>query len=200
MTTSVWNKVEIERRFSGRTTLKEVIDQVESEVSKKGEVVCEIRINGHTLDEEDEQQISTILCDSLESLVVYSTEPGLLIRQALQSSIAFIPNVQEACVRTSEYFRASNMHQAHMDFTQTLEGCFWLIDTLKHIRGASPGVESIDTPEWQLAQTQFSNVVRQVVSAYEEKDFVLVADLLEYELSEAVRAWRPVLETQAAIF
>jgi hypothetical protein len=199
MTTSVWNKTEITRRFSGHTTLKEIIEQVESEVARSGEVVCEIRINGHTLDEEDESQIATILCDSLESLVVYSTEPGLLIRQALQSSIAFIPSVQEACVKTSEYFRASNMHQAHVDFNQTLEGCFWLIDTLKHIRGASPGVKSIDTPEWTSAQEKFSGVVKQVVSAYEDKDFVLVADLLEYELSEAVRAWQPVLELQAAI-
>lgn len=194
MTTSVWAKPEISVDFPQAKTLREVIGQLEANFQLKGEVICEIQVNGIAINEEDEVRLAETPVTEIESLIICSSEPARLVDQALNSCREFVPHVKQSCIRTSEKLRGNDQALAQSQFIETMEGCYWLVDTLKHIRGASKGPESLkNLDQWTKNESNMANVVREVVLAYEAKDYVLVADLLEYELSESVGAWESVL-------
>ena len=191
MTTSVWANTEISSTFPQAKTLSEVIGELEATFQLKGEVICEIQVNGVAISEEDEVRLGATPVTEIESLIICSSEPARLIDQALASCKEFIPHVKQSCIRTSEKLRGTDVADAQSQFIETMEGCYWLVDTLRHVRGASSNKSGLD--QWTDYETKMASVVREVVVAFEAKDYVLVADLLEYELSEAVGAWETVL-------
>lgn len=194
MTTSVWANTEISTNFPQAKTLSEVIKELEANFQLKGEVICEIQVNGIAISEDDEVRLGATPVTEIESLIICSSEPARLIDQALASCKEFIPHVKQSCIRTSEKLRGTDEASAQSQFIETMEGCYWLVDTLRHVRGASKGPTNLaGLDQWTASETKMANVVREVVVAYEAKDYVLVADLLEYELSEAVGAWETVL-------
>jgi hypothetical protein len=198
MTTSVWAKSELTNDFPEANTLQEVIGQLEAKFQLKGEVICEIQVNGIAISEDDEVRLANTPVNDIESLIICSSEPARLIDQALNSCREFIPHVKEACIKTSEALRGTDAAQAQGRFIETMEGCYWLVDTLRHVRGASRGPGTIaNLDQWTKLEEKMAAVVRDVVTAFEGKDYVLVADLLEYELSEAVNGWAGVLSVDS---
>lgn len=194
MTTSVWANTELSTEFPKAKTLSEVIGELEATFQLKGEVICEIQVNGIAISEEDEVRLGETPVTEIESLIICSSEPARLIDQALASCREFIPHVKQSCIRTSEKLRSTDVAGAQNQFIETMEGCYWLVDTLRHVRGASKSsATSPGLDQWTAYETKMAAVVRDVVTAYEAKDYVLVADLLEYELSEAVAAWETAL-------
>lgn len=201
MTTSVWVNNELKTDFPKAQTLREVIGQVEANFQLKGEVICEIQVNGISINEEDEVRLAETPVTDIESLLVCSSEPARLIDQALDSCREFIPHVKDSCLRTSEALRGTDANEAQSRFIETMDSCFWLVDTLRHIRGASRvnkvSQETGDLDQWTKQEEKMAKVVKEVVTAFEAKDYVLVADLLEYELSEAVNIWASVLSVNS---
>lgn len=200
MTTSSWDNTQIIHQFAECTTLREIINRVESEFALKGEVICEIHVNGMMLSEEDEAKFAESPRAEIRDLTIRSNQPGLLIAQALDSAVAFIPQLSESCLKAAEAFRGHDLQAAQRSFNETLEGCTWLVETLTHIRGASSGVGRpiASADRWFEAEKTINRVVREVSAAYTEKDYVLVADLLEYEVTAALEIWIDAIKVERA--
>jgi hypothetical protein len=195
MTTSFWDKNEVEKQFAECMTLKEIIRRIETDFSLRGEVICEIRVNGMILDEGDETKFAESPRQEIQDIAIRSNKPADLINDALASAHAFLPELEDSCLKTAEMFRGSNLQESQNSFNTCLEGCQWLVDTLMHVRGAASGVgQPIHQPErWFEAEKVIARVIREMSEAYSKKDFVLVADLLEYELTGALIVWKEAL-------
>lgn len=195
MTTSVWNKSEIGKQFEGCATLSDVIARLEHDFSGRGEVICEIRINGMLLKDDDESKFAGSRLEEISDLAIASENPHSLVGEALQSAREYLPRVREACVRTADAFRGQDQHEAQVKFAEAAEGCQWFVDTIHSIRGACDGISVplADRGAWQKAEVNLARVVNEVLVAYQKKDFVLIADLLEYELHNVLDEWEAVL-------
>jgi hypothetical protein len=79
-----------------------------------------------------------------------------------------------------------------------LEGCSWLVETITHVRGAASGIGTPigDIDRWFEAEKTINRVVRELSEGYAASDFVLVADLLEYELTGALQIWGEALAAE----
>jgi hypothetical protein len=198
MTTCCWDKEEITSEFASCETLQDIIQKIEKSFVVRGEVICEIHVNGMRLAEEDESRLASSRREDISDLMVQTSSPGRLIGQALQSCREFLPQLRASCVATADTFRAQDITEARGKFLETLESCSWFVDTLMHVRGASTGQTDIirDFKSWKKAETRLHTMVQEMSTAYEKRDYVLTADLLEYEVSEALSDWQPILEKQ----
>lgn len=198
MTTAAWDKSEIEQRFAGFTKLGELIAHLETEFSRDGRVICEICVNGVPLDESDEARFSDHELSGIHDLKVRTNTPDELIKGALESSEAFIPKIIASCLETAEAFRGVNLAAAHKKFKETVEGCQWLIDTLTHVRGAASNIgKPVQTAErWYEAERETKRNVGEVTEAFAKSDYVLVADLLEYELTATFGIWTEAIQIE----
>ncbi len=198
MTTSIWTEQEIARQFAGCRNLREIIRQLEAEFSNRGEVICEIRVNGILLDEGDEERYGDSRREEIRDLAVRSNKPSALIVDAIRSTCVFIPELDKSCLSTAELFRGPDLAAAQKRFKETLEGCQWLVDTLMHVRGAASGIgQPIAHPErWYEAEKILTKAIAELTEAYANRDYTLVADLLEYEVTGALNIWRDAIEEE----
>jgi hypothetical protein len=198
MTTSSWDSLQIAREFSECATLRDIIHRIETDFSTKGEVICEIHINGMLLDENGESRFAGKPRGEIHDISVRSDRPDLLIMQALRSANDYIPQLEASCLTTAEAFRGPDLGVAQRAFTEMLEGCSWLVETITHVRGAASGIGTPigDIDRWFEAEKTINRVVRELSEGYAASDFVLVADLLEYELTGALQIWGEALAAE----
>lgn len=200
MTTSVWDKCEIEKQFGDCRDLKDIIERLERDFSTRGEVICEIRVNGLVLHERDETKFADSNRDEITTLAIASERPEDLIRDAMISALDYIPRVRRACETVSELFRGTDTRKAQTSFAEVIDGCQWLVDTIVSLRGAADGIERpIRLQEkWSSAENHLSEVINQLLEAHQKRDNVLIADLLEYELNNVLERWSSVLASESA--
>jgi hypothetical protein len=196
MTESSWDKQKIEATFPECSTLKEIIVRLEADFVSRGEVICEISVNGVALNEGDESRLGEMRTSEIVALAVRSNLPGNLIHDAIHSAAALIPDLEKSCVTAAENFRGSDAGKAQKSFHECLEGCQWLVDTLMHVRGAASGTQNpISQPErWFEAEKLMARAIRELSEAYTLKDWVLVADLIEYEITGALAIWKEAIQ------
>jgi hypothetical protein len=199
MTESSWDKAKIQAAFAGCATLKEIIARLESEFVSRGEVICEITVNGVLLNEGDETRLGEMKAAEIDALAVRSNLPSNLINDAIRSAQVLIRDLEKSCLTTAERFRGSDIQAAQRAFHECLEGCQWLVDTLMHVRGAASGTSRpLSHPErWYEAEKLIARVIRELSEAYSDKDHVLVADLLEYEMTGALAVWQDAIDLES---
>ncbi len=199
MTESSWTSDKIRTNFPECATLKDIIARLESDFVARGEVICEIRVNGVLLNDGDETRLGEMQSGEILDLEIRSNQPSSLISDAIRSTLVLIPDLEKSCVSTAERFRGTDMGAAQKSFHECLEGCQWLVDTLIHVRGAASGTGvPISQPErWFEAEKLIARVIREISEAYTLKDYVLVADLLEYELTGVLSVWREAIELES---
>lgn len=207
MTDINWTSEQIDNEFTDCHTVADVIHRLETIAASKGEVICEIRVNGQIIDEMEEARIQADSANvqtkhprsAIRTLSVRSDRPEHLIGQALRSTYNFIPLLTNASVQTAQRFRDGDIHNGSEQLNEALEGCQWFVETIHHARGAASGVGfSVHHIErWQQAEKMLFQVIHELTATFDRKDYLLVADILEYELTAALEMWAPVLSYEA---
>ena len=182
----------------------DVIRRLETMAASRGEVICEIRVNGHLLNELEEADLTgdgemKNPSAGLQSLSIRCDRPQHLILQALRSTQAFIPLLVKASLDTSRRFREGDVAAGNTQLNEALEGCQWFVETIHHARGAASGIgEGIEGIErWHAAERMLSEVLTELTTTFDRKDFTVVSDILEYDLTAALEMWAPVLTYEA---
>jgi hypothetical protein len=198
MRASTWTKSEMASTFADCATLRDVITKLEVEMSAQGEVICEIRVNDIALSEEDEAQFADCALADLQSLQIQSNRPLDLVRDALKSAVELMPGLEKSALVTAELLRAGEAVRAAKGFEETVAGCQWLVETLLHVRGASDGIGKPITQidQWMESEKLIGRVVTEVSEAHSRADSILVADLLEYEMTAALASWKSTIEVE----
>src|SRR4051812_989599 len=106
MTDSNWTSDQIASEFTDCETVGEVLHRLETIVASRGEVICEIRLNGQVIDEKDEARLpedreKTNPRSAIQTLSIRSDRPEHLIGQALRSSLSFVPLLTRASIDTA---------------------------------------------------------------------------------------------------
>lgn len=193
-----WTKAQIEADFAGCATLSAIVERLESDLAGTGDVICEVRVNGLALREEDEAKFAQTPRSELQSLAIVTSSAVALILQALRSVQAFMGSLHRSCLETSQAIRDVGIGEAHRPFRDIVEGCQWAVETLIHARGAASGSGKpiAQAERWLEAERMLASTVRELVAAYEAKDGALVADILEYEATGAAAIWADALRRE----
>jgi hypothetical protein len=196
-----WTKSEIAAAYASCKTLNEVITALEVEMSASGEVICEIAVNDTPLTEDDEIKFAECSINDIESLAIVTNRPVDLLNDALKSAAGLVPQLEQSALTTAELIRAGESARANHGFQETVQGCQWLVETLLHVRGASEGIgQALANPAgWTASEKMIGRVVNEVSDAHARMDSILVADLLEYEMTAALQSWKTTIQGELAL-
>ena len=186
---------EISEEFSRCSNLGEIVNELEKKVKAQGRVVCKISVNGMRLSEADEQRLFQTSVDGLKDLEFETEDPAELIRSTLISQAQMAVEIGRASLTVSEAFRRLDLHPAQGLLIALLDGCRWFTDGLVAIKSAPRSLISFsfDDSQWNLTEAEFRRVVSEILAAVERQDYMLIADLLEYDLGNALDRWKVVL-------
>jgi hypothetical protein len=156
--------------------LKDLILEVEKQVQNQGHVVCDIFVNGIKLDEQDESDLATAGIGQIFHLKVTSQDPETLLADTLKDTLQLISVLEDLSLKTSEAFRRQEFEVAHSSFSELLEMCSYLTEV----------AFLVEADMSTALRRQYRQLIVDIDSAFQTKDFVLLADLLEYELTNVL--------------
>lgn len=188
---------EIEKKFDtgSAANLGELYKKLLAEFKDQDSVVYKIFLNGQVLKEEElhnRRDLPVKDIGSLELAILTLRELALNnINNAMEYINKLIPGVYKA----SELFRTQNSIEANKFYIQCIEGLTWLQEVIenvlpilrKELEKLNFGSEIIEKHQKQLL-----SLIKKIKDSQSKEDWVMLADLLEYELSPYLKEWKSI--------
>ncbi|WP_265445743.1 hypothetical protein [Acetivibrio straminisolvens] len=108
-----------------------------------------------------------------------------LKKEIIGTAAEYIVKASEGVGQIVEFFQSGREDVATRMMVDLVEGIEWLtqaIEGTKDIHG-----------EYSMDISQANSILREISEAYENMDYVLISDLLEYELLPIVNIWQEQL-------
>ncbi|MFQ5451324.1 MAG: hypothetical protein ACE5E9_11910 [Nitrospinaceae bacterium] len=188
------NGQEDNRSYEGET-LGEVLDGILRTQSGKENVICKVRINEKEVapDSLPVRRTPVSQIDTLEA-EIYSLIDilGKNLTNAENYLEKLIPGIEKA----SELFRMGSEQEANKFFLNIIDGIDWfsqVVDSLVKAVDISSETRFFQGPSLREKQDQLVELTGQMLDANKNKDWVLLADLLEYEIVPFYEEWKDLL-------
>ncbi|RJQ30978.1 MAG: hypothetical protein C4589_02225 [Peptococcaceae bacterium] len=150
---------------------------VENFLKEKVLAVIRITVDGKVVD--------AVLQDVLQGdcrLVEIETQPlGEFVLEVLETGKQYLPRLKTGLKIASLYFQGRQEDVGSVAFLDVLDGLEWLGRLLDN-KQLLFGSRLASDPETLLKFGRYLDNLRELTSAWENKDFMLVGDLIEYEI------------------
>lgn len=111
------------------------------------------------------------------------------IIEILQSFVDYEDRLSKGAMEASNELRKEE-NVVNVDILlECLEGLKWCVDVLKNTKSY------LNSKNIQIDENKLVEIIRELFEAFQNNDNVLIADLLEYEVTEILEAWRKDIET-----
>lgn len=193
----VYVNEELVSHFGPHTELGEVISRLESQTWQKGRVITEVRVNGMYMSEHDEKRLSSATVEEIKTLEVKVADPHKLANESVLSAVDRIPKIIEGSLQVADLLRLGRLNEGQKILKDLFSACQWLSDVLALVKKSI--FERIQDSEfkkrWLEAESQYASHVFELLNAFERGDYVVVADVLEYEITTVMDKWLELLRT-----
>jgi len=192
---------EIQRIVNSCQNVAETFRYLEDQFAKVGDVVCEIHMDGLRLDEYEQARLATVPLGQVRAIEVYSSSPYLLVEEAAESTRDLCLSIAKRAITCADSFRAGEINKACETFFPITTQIEQVVESILNIRRilplsleltASPFKE-IPTDTWDQAEAVFLDTSRELFSAFQKRDFISVADVMEYDLGNVLQEWARLL-------
>jgi hypothetical protein len=189
MKTVVISASEIRNEFPNVMTYEELFRCLEQKFSLSGEVVCAFKVNGLTLTEAMEGRVGAGSIDEIKILEVQTDVVSNLLVEVMQSWLPVIPEMTEKIDQLSQKIRSEGITGNLQHLVKSIDDCQLLIDSVISI-GSVLGQHPIVKSEiWTLAESKTAAAVGEALQSFQNKDFVTLSDVLEYDLAHSLNQW-----------
>ena len=179
--------------FMGET-LGDLLSHIETKGVAQGNVIRSKKINGQESSADSSVVRKTPFSEIKILEIEISTLSGI-INKNIDNADAYLIRLIPGIEKSVELFRMGNEQEANKFFINIIDGIDWLSQVLDMILAAkaiSPdtvfGEKSI-----QDRRTSLVGFTQQMVDANKNQDWVLLADLLEYEILPYYQEWSELL-------
>jgi hypothetical protein len=186
--------------FSHVRNLEEVLVELNDRFMPPGQQLFQVRVNGEFFSERYPRESKYMELRAITTLDLKTLPDGDMARVILGEAVEQAGLLCQGIEKSARLFRVSAEDEANRYFAQVLEALRWLLITWEnacqvlkvdpqkaHLGGAS------STPFVQGLQ----DLLGEMLEISEDEDYILLADLMEYELLPTVREWQHILENLA---
>lgn len=107
--------------------------------------------------------------------------------QMLKTIIEYLDNLTEGSVAIAKKFQEGNEVQANGQLISYIDGLIHVVDTIETLK--STNVVKYD----EIDNVNLSEKLLEMEQAMLKKDYVLLSDILEYEMSEMLQQLKDIL-------
>jgi len=177
------------------TELAEVVDALSNDIRKNGRFIASLKVDGCELEASEEWYRPRKL-KGIRGIEVTTGLSAQLASDALKQGDRCLEELRSTLLRTVDFFRAGNDESGMKLFIELVTGLEWFVTTIKSVgdimqvdfsttvRNGIPLSEEVDA---------MNRILRDIIGSQERRDWVLLADLLEYELEPQMERWLDLL-------
>lgn len=188
MTKTIIHKDEIVTKYPSVSDLGTLIKALEERFLVNGEVICQFKLNGMTLSESDEKRLSQIKLDEIEVIEVESQSPQALLFNLLDNWTRELPVLMQNTDELAKEIKFNGIEGHLKSFVDLLDTCQFLTESLISLESIIKK-SAISQGQWRKAEELTAQAIGQALKTFELKDFVLLSEILEYDLGHALQVW-----------
>jgi len=176
-------------------TLDEFLEDVVQKKSLDGFTATRIRVNESDLPVDADTTYETPVPE-IRLLEVDFSSFSDIIEKNIVNAENYLKKLLPAIKTTSDLFRSGSEQEASAIFVNMIDGIGWLSEVVEMAAQAVYGdnySKKFNGKSIQARQGDLVKLIEQMVEANQGKDWVLAADLLEYELLPYYNDWVNIL-------
>ncbi|MGE9744813.1 hypothetical protein [Bdellovibrio bacteriovorus] len=176
--------------YNENIPLARVFSDIESDLRHTNQVVCRYIVNGLEVAEADEARFSTVTLEQIETLEYLTENSRDLTGIVLRGWIEAMPELIQQTENLAKRMRVQGLSGLLKSIHDLVHNCEFLIDSAMTIKETMGDQFFGATPlDWGKTEAESKRTVLEALRALENKDFVLLADVLEYDLNNVLQMW-----------
>jgi len=182
--------------FPPGISLGGIIDQICNQRISDDRVITHIRVNGQELLEDEDGLLPDMPSEEIDSLELQTGFSQEMAFRGLLDAKDYLEKLNPGIEKTAELFRVGEESAAHEKYGLCLEGINWFIQVLEGARQ----VLGLDYKQMlfkgvsvQSHRENLDQIIREMSNSQSDQDWVLLSDLLEYELLPIMEGWKEIL-------
>ena len=177
------------------TTLGPLIDRLMSERQALGLHVFAVHLNSDEVlvDSEEARSLSFAGDDLLE--IEFAPIEALIARN-IDNAGNYLDRLLPGFEKATQLFRTGNEQEANRYFLDIIDGIEWFSEVVTQTlaaTGGDPATLKLGPETLQDRNERLLSYTTQMVEANQNRDWVLLADLIEYELTPFYEEWQTLL-------
>tara|TARA_Y100000590_G_scaffold13705_1_gene16542 strand:- start:1923 stop:2510 length:588 start_codon:yes stop_codon:yes gene_type:complete len=116
-----------------------------------------------------------------------------LVATNLSNALGYLEKLIPGFQQASDLFRMGNEQEANKFYIQILDGMDWFSEVVNIVMG-SQGKGSESEAILSKRQANLTDLMSQMLEANKNQDWVLLADILEYEMVPFYEEWQTILK------
>ncbi|MGM0508353.1 MAG: hypothetical protein ACQERZ_04230 [Fusobacteriota bacterium] len=171
------NKIDFE--LDGNETLKMVIDEVNSFLEKQDVSITKIMVNDINIDNVENIDISQV--EKIEFDAKNSVE---LLLESIQELNIYLNKMDVGIKKVVEYLNEDSNQKALNFIISVIDGLEWIYNVLGSINDVV--LEKYDINMLKKIFYEYEDILENLLDSLEEKDMIMLADILEFEMLEKI--------------
>lgn len=200
----IWTNKNLLEDFFDAENLHQVVVHLEKKYWIENKVICGIYVNGKYIENEAEREFKeTELCKVKNLKIVISEVKGL-IKENVKSVLERIESLNEVVGEVLQSYRKRDLSQFNLSFVSLVDLLHSIVENLNLLkmtlinnqiyRKDSEFIES-----WISLEEVLSPTIKELLESFEIKDYVLLSDILEYDLLDIMNSWKSLLSEDLKI-
>lgn len=177
------NEIPLELNPTQDISVAQILDQIHNEHVDQGHVVSSIYIDGTMWERSQDEALKTLPVSQVQRLDVFTQTPDMVASAGLQDLPLILGMVKENTQQATAMLRAGKLAEGMMAF---LQGADMLHDVLYFMRLLLDHRRIDEEHSARIGYNRINEELAQALLAFEnaqqKQDWVLVADLMDYEI------------------
>ena len=181
-----------ESSFQGET-LKEVLDEIVK--SHSGTYIRRVWLDGQEVSSSAPDTLMSAV-SSVELLELELADLKDLMANNLSNAKEYLEKLIPGFQKAADLFRMGNEQEAHKFYLQILDGIDWISQVVQTVVNSRN--KELVGQDLKDRQERLTGLMTQMLEANQNQDWVLLADLLEYEMIPFYENWQEALSKMEA--
>lgn len=177
----------IDVQLEEKDSLDTVIKTVENFLKNGGRVIVEIRVDGQDMGDIESKEIA-----SIEEVEFFTKSARIIALEAIQEMNEYMERLKSGVIVLVEEINNGDDQQKiskiTLDAINGLEWIYNIFDSIENVSGINYGEIGFQKPF-----DKFQDILRDILESLEDKDSMLLADLMEYEIPDIIDEIREYL-------
>jgi len=173
--------------LAGTLPAGQALEQAGAALFREGMLVVGVRVDGHDVTGEDRSAWGERV--DVGELALVTQTPGGLLEASLRVSREWLPPLRAELSGCADHFRLGDDAQAIEALMRVVEGLRLLFVGVGQIQRLLESQQLPGAAQVAEFQAEIPRLLDEVIEAQEGRDWILLADLLEYDVMEQLAAW-----------
>ena len=177
-----------ESEFKGET-LEAMLDMMVK--NTPGSYIRRIWLDQQEFPSDDRETLQKKPAD-INSLEVELADLKDLVATNLSNALDYLEKLIPGFDQAADLFRTGNEQEANKYYIQILDGMDWFSEVVNVVM-SSEGEGQEPENSLRIRQAKLTDLMSQMLEANKNQDWVLLADILEYEMIPFYKEWQTIL-------